>query len=232
MQSRQKERIIGSLISLAAGLVIGIVISVVVDNALVEISLSRLFAVLFGIALCLLGGVIIWRVLSSEDQPSNRTRVVTLVFAIMVLVSGIFCFFVEKDFFVNVRPGFKVPLYAVIGTSLAFAMTFSTVELINQGVFSCSCCASNYDPKPIIGTPLQIYIVLGASLIMGLIFGFIFGTLDVEDDNRARTKLAEDRDFTIPLGAIVGGIVGFVNQWLRSQHEYAFDPLSNRGEGI
>ena len=146
-------------------------------------------AQLFGISLILLGAVILWRVMSSEDQPSSRTRVVTLGFACLVLVSGVFCFFLEKDFFHAIGPGVKVPLYTILGTSLAFAMTFSIVELVNQGVLSCACCANSYDPKPIVGTPMQIYIVLGASLAMGALFGFVFGALDVEVRSRSRPRL-------------------------------------------
>ena len=45
-------------------------------------------------------------------------------------------------------------------------------------------------------------------------------------------RLEKDHDITLPIGAVIGGLVGFANQWLRGHEEYAFDPLSNRSAGI
>ena len=42
---RGQERVIKSVVSLVAGALLGMIIAVVVDNALLEISVSRLFAV-------------------------------------------------------------------------------------------------------------------------------------------------------------------------------------------
>jgi hypothetical protein len=77
-----------------------------------------------------------------------------------------------------------------------------------------------------------VYLVLCASVVAGLFFGAVFGTLDVEDDDRGRSRLTEDHDFTVPVGAAIGAVVGFANEWMRGGDEYAFDPLANRGEGI
>jgi hypothetical protein len=215
--------------------VLGMLISIVVDNALLEISLSRMFSILFGLSLLLLGSVIIWRVVSSDNEkPASRIRTATLAFSAVVVLAGVSCFLVEKDFIRGLPAAAKVPLYSLVGTALAFAMTFSIVELANQGVFSCACLGAGgggHD-KPVVGTPAQIYVILGSALLCGLVFGVVFGALDVEDDTRAHTKLQKDHDWTVPFGAVVGAAVGFANHYLRAKDEYQFDPLSNRSEGI
>ena len=65
-----------SLASAAVGGVLGAVISVVVNNALIEISITPFFAAVFGLVLDLLGALMIWRKLWEEHQyPLTRILV-------------------------------------------------------------------------------------------------------------------------------------------------------------
>jgi uncharacterized membrane protein len=92
-----RGRVLRGLLGGVIASLLGCAVSVVVDNALVEISTSRAFSALFGLSLSLLGGVILWRVASGEEggAPSARARAATLALAAGVLVSGVVCFLVE-----------------------------------------------------------------------------------------------------------------------------------------
>lgn len=47
---------------------------------------------------------------------------------------------------------------------------------------------------------------------MGCIFGILFGTIDVENDDTRHTKFMKNIIYSIPIGAIVGGALGFANE--------------------
>ena len=72
--------------SLTGG-VLGAAISVIVNNALIEISLTPFFAALFGCVLLLLGSLMIWRKLW-EQHEAFSTRVLVLGFSCLVMVAG------------------------------------------------------------------------------------------------------------------------------------------------
>jgi len=70
--------------------------------------------------------------------------------------------------------------------------------------------------------------VVAAAVIMGFIFGLVFGLLDVEDADVAHLKVALLRDESIcyPIGGILGGIASAINQYLREENEeYTFNAL-------
>ena len=112
------------------GGVFGAVISVVVNNALIEISLTPFFASVFGCVLMLLGVLMCWRKLW-EDHQHPLMRLLVLAFSGLVLLSAVSCFVLEKDWFRTIPPNAKVPLYMSLGVSLSFAVTFSLVDLLN-----------------------------------------------------------------------------------------------------
>merc|ERR1712232_637825 len=105
----------------------------------------------------------------------------------------------------------------VLGTSVAFAMGFSVVDLVNYvlGFLQVSIA------KPFVESASQVYMVLTTSLIMGAVFGLIFGVMDVEDEVSYQIRLALLREerYCYPVGAILGGVVGFMNEYIRDQEE-------------
>lgn len=133
-----------------------------------------------------------------------------------VLASGLFCFLLDKDWFHSVGPTVKIPMYTLLGVSLAFAVTYTLVELMNMGVCNIGCCKKP-NAQPPIGSPAQVFIVLVSALVMGAVVGWLFGSLDVEDDQKHREALARLYVKTLPLGIIIGLVVGILNEVLRNR---------------
>ena len=197
-----------SIASAAVGGVLGAIISVVVNNALIEISITPFFATVFGIVLVLLGGLMIWRKLFEENQYPV-TRFLVLAFSTLVLLSGIACFLLEKDWFNKIPPRAKIPMYMLLGISLCFAVAFSLVDLLNLYADRCSPFASR--GQPLVSSPPQIFLVLAGAILMGASFGLMFGAMDVEDDDASHRKLRTEERASLPIGFVLGATVGCLN---------------------
>ena len=194
------------------GGIIGGCISVIVNNALIEISLTPFFAAVFGIVLILLGSLMIWRKLW-EDHEAPCMRIMLLSFSSLVLVSGLSCFLLEKDWFKMIPPKAKVPMYMSLGISLCFSVSFTAVDLLNAYHDRHS-----YDmrQRSLVSTPQQIGVVLAGAVAQGAAFGLMFGAMDVEDSPQ---KLRTEERASLPIGILVGGIVGGVNAVLAYRAE-------------
>lgn len=206
------SRIIKSIVSFFVGAAIGVIIAIVVANSLVEISLTYVFSIIFGIALILLSLALGWRIWTSVTETSKR--IFLLFFAFLVFLSGIFSFVLEKNL-VHIPPSGKIPMYTVLGVALSFALTFSITEFLNMGICD-RCCNTDFENHPLIGSKRQVFIIFSGTLLMGAIFGVLFGTIDVENDDSNHSKFRENYLIGIPIGLAIGGFLGFVNQWLRS----------------
>lgn len=76
----------------------------------------------------------------------------------------------------------------------------------------------------------QVYLVVVTAVIMGAVFGFIFGLLDVEDEQLSHLRLAllREESYCYPIGALVGGAAAAINQSLRErQDQYRFEPMQD-----
>eukprot|EP00920_Eleutheroschizon_duboscqi_P000642 GHVT01001793.1.p1 GENE.GHVT01001793.1~~GHVT01001793.1.p1 ORF type:complete len:292 (+),score=41.59 GHVT01001793.1:1091-1966(+) len=199
----------------AVGCILGILSSIIVNCTLIEISLSTFFATYFGMLFIVVGVVIFWRLRlrPSETEESRRDTHTLSVFAILIIVSGLLCFFIERSWLLSWPSLFRVPLYGLIGVSVSFALTFALVDLLNfsVGVFQAAPAMS------IVEAPNQVRLVLLTATAMGSIFGLIFGLLEVNDSIAFHVRLAlltEERH-CLPVGAILGGLCGFGNEVLR-----------------
>lgn len=97
------------------GGVVGGGISVIVNNALIEISLTPVFAALFGGVLLLLGALMVWRKLW-EQHEAPCVRMLILTFSGLVLISGVSCFLLEKH--VRVLPQFPLSSNTLFAASV------------------------------------------------------------------------------------------------------------------
>merc|ERR1719243_352819 len=101
----------------------------------------------------------------------------------LIILSGVICFTLERQWYQGMLPLMKVPLYMVLTTAL----------------------------------------------IMGGLFGLIFGVMDVEDEVSYQIRLALLREerYCYPVGAILGGIVGFMNEYIREEEERCGNNMPN-----
>ena len=202
---------------------LGGMISVVVNNALIEISLTPFFAAVFGGILMMLGALMLWRKLW-EHHSSSITRLLVLAFSALVFFSGVSCFLLEKDWFKRIPPKAKLPLYMALGVSLCFAVSFSVVDLIN--LYADRCARS---PLPVVSSSAQIFLVLSGAVAMGATFGLIFGAMDVEDDI---SRLRSEERFSMPIGAALGAAVGAGNALLGQVAISGVSLLGEEGDAL
>merc|ERR1712060_769303 len=141
------------------------------------------------------------------------------IFAGAIILSGGICFMLDRKVFVGLRPMMKVPLYMMLGLAVAFALTFSIVDVLNYILGFCQ----NSVAKPIVESAQQVYLVLIVSLAMGVVFGFTFGMLDVEDEQvwHLRVALMREEHYCLPMGVALGAASGFGNEYFRQTDDYA-----------
>ena len=62
-----------------------------------------------------------------------------------------------------------------------------------------------------------MYLVAATAVIMGSLYGFIFGILDLEDANMYKLAMLamKDESYCYPIGLLIGGIAGVVNELMR-----------------
>lgn len=65
----------------------------------------------------------------------------------------------------------------------------------------------------------QIIALFATALTMGAVFGLLFGLTDVENDDAHHTNLMRNAILSIPLGVLLGGIFGALNQFWRSSKQ-------------
>jgi len=133
----------------------------------------------------------------------------------------------------------KIPMYTLLGIALWFALTFSIMDLFNfLGQFIVSKLSKGRRIwQPLVSTPTQICVVLSVAVLLGLFFGLVFGTLDVEDDTSATfVKRSQEQTYTVPIGMTLCAFVGALNQAYLRPNIYAgvgqtdeYDPKSRAG---
>eukprot|EP01054_Gregarina_sp_Poly1_P004369 Gregarina_sp_Poly_1__4368@NODE_2363_length_2231_cov_400_485213_g1505_i0_p1_GENE_NODE_2363_length_2231_cov_400_485213_g1505_i0NODE_2363_length_2231_cov_400_485213_g1505_i0_p1_ORF_typecomplete_len241_score13_62Saf_2TM/PF18303_1/1_7Saf_2TM/PF18303_1/65Nitrate_red_gam/PF02665_14/12_NODE_2363_length_2231_cov_400_485213_g1505_i07831505 len=193
--------------SSAVGLILGMITSLIVNVALVEISISPFFALYFGVLFMLTGGVIAWRVASTPiaDEESRGRQRVFLFLALLVSVSGLLCCTIQKHWFFALPRLIKIPIYSLLGVSIAFALIFSTIDLMNVAFGLCQLSSA----RSPVDSAVQVSLIVGAALLMGCIFGFIFGILDVANEisYHVRLSLLREEQFCYPIGGVIGALV-------------------------
>lgn len=194
-------------------------ISLIVNVALIEISISPFFSTYFGVLFILVGCLILWRVISHEAEgPFQLKRLHLSAFAGTIILSGALCFVLDVRIFAGLAPWMKVPLYMTLGLAVAFALTFTIVDFLNYLVGFCQSSVA----KPMVESAQQVYLVLVVSLAMGVSFGFTFGFLDVEDEqaHHIRVALMREEHYCYPMGVVLGAGAGFGNEYYRQKDDY------------
>jgi len=212
-------------ISTVIGALLGMLVSFMVICSLIEISLSFFEAVMFGIVLAFVGGFMIWRAAAmAEDQPRTVFRIMMGAFGVAVCIAGMFCFGLQEGWQKSMTPGEKVPIYFLLGTTLSFSVIFGFGEIVNM----CVAHFASDEARPVFNSSKQILTLVILASIMGAIEGLVFGTLDAEDDTYLRDQFQETNQVCIPIGGVIGAILGLLNESMRYQPEQNDSTGKNR----
>lgn len=221
-----------TVLCVAVGMALGVVGSYIVNTSLAEVSYNPTFSAAFGVCFIGLGGVIMWRVLVPDaDMPQEDPvlRRCMVLFGLMVMAAGFFSFFLDKVWFRSLSTGAKIPMYTILGASVTYAICFSLADLLNQGVPWCKCCHGGEEAvTPIVSTPMQVWSLMAVGLISGACYGYLFGMIDVEDDDEFNDRFREQEMVCVPLGIILGGVAGFTNDRFRHIEDVMFSAVPTR----
>jgi len=134
-------------------------------------------------------------------------------------MSGFLCFILDTRLF-KWSPAIKVPLYAVLGMAVCFALVFSSIDLLNWCLGAC--CSSEPGGGLVENGP-QVLLVLSMSTLMGASFGLIFGMLDVEDfvGMNLRDALVNEERKCIPVGIALGSAAALLNEYMAGDRNLA-----------
>jgi len=165
------------------------------------------------------------------NRPSDnlfRQPKILYLFGLFAIFSGILCFYLEKDIFSGLKYTWKVPFYALLGVSFIFVFIFIISDCINY----CSLVCYDETAVPIISSNQQIYLLTFGSILMGFLYGIIFGILDVEDVDIYRMKVVamKDQAYCYPVGIGLGFLIGFLNQYMRENGGKLFSGPENQFE--
>ena len=108
-----------------SGCILGLVSSLMVNCSLVEVSCSPFFAVAFGLLFLTSSGMMVAQL---QSLPNAKNRVLLIVFACLNFLAGIMCFMLERDWSHGLSAPSKVPLYALLGSCLAFSVNVRCIR--------------------------------------------------------------------------------------------------------
>lgn len=197
-----------SIYAFIIGAVFGIFSSYTVNCTLVEITINSVFSTYFGILFILLGILILWRVLAGDHTSQHTLQSTLLLFSILVLICGCLCFILDSTYVKHLSYLHKLPLYIMLGISVAFALLFSCIDLLNYIII-----LFNLSAKSFIANELQLYCMICTSILLGMTYGAIFGLLDVEDSKLSELQyiLVRDESISSIIGAFISGCAAVIN---------------------
>ena len=200
------------------GSALGVLSSLMVNAALVEVSCSPFFAVSFGLLFLTSAGTVGYQL---HQEANAKNGVVLTAFALLNAGAGSVCFLLERDWSHGLTATRKVPLYALLGMCLAFSVNFSALNLLARFGMSVS-------GMHLVRAEWQVRVVATTSVVTGAMYGLTFGLLDIEDQLVRSALLfwqALHREARVcyPVGAASGAFTALLARLLEIRAE-ALDP--------
>jgi hypothetical protein len=89
------------------------------------------------------------------------------------------------------------------------------IDIVN---YICNYFQNDYS-HPVISSPNQLSFILFISCVLGIIYGLIFGIMDLEDLSKIYLKAAfiREQNYCIPIGLGFGCITGYMNEYIRNE---------------
>lgn len=151
----------------------------------------------------------------SNVKQTKQTSFVVL--SILVVISGFTSFILDQNWFMRMNYIYKIPIYSLLGISISFTLAFILMDMINYIAYN----FQNDYSKPVISTQNQYSFILIVSCILGILYGLIFGIMDLEDLSKNYVKAAfiREQNYCIPIGLGFGCITGYMNEYIRNECE-------------
>lgn len=215
------------LLSGLTGAALGILCSILVNSTLIELCINVMFTIYFGLLFAGIGCLVLWRgyAESRKSELGEVRRLKDSIFSHAVLAytfggfmifSGLLCFVLRKDWFVGIDYKAKIPFFAILSVSLTFIVVFLIVDCINCVASSCKAVS-----QPIVQESRQTYLMALSAILMGFLYGLIFGILDLEDVELYRMAIMamKEESYCYPIGIIIGALTGILNEIMREGNE-------------
>lgn len=140
------------------------------------------------------------------------------------VLSGVLCILLEKHNFSQLDDGLKIPIYMLMGASMAFIViytVFDLVEMVNTSVHYYVLRRGDYNYKPaILSNMLYLAMIIKACIIGGSL-GIVYGVIDVERYITYGLVKVYRETFTeimyaLPIGLFIGVVFGILFGVLRA----------------
>ncbi len=161
---------------------------------------------------------------STAEGTASAHFWLLLIFSVVLVVAGVLCFLVEREWTVSLSPSSKIPLYAILGSSLCFTIIFVAIEigyLAQRIVYTIRGAESSaVKSEALSHSVTEMRLLSFAAFMSGIFFGLTFGTMDVQDASRTHIGLALQREnlYCYPVSTITGAITGLVTEYVKRQN--------------
>lgn len=240
-------------VALFGGL-LGMALCFAVNAILFEISLSRVFAFYFGLLFCVLGSLMLLR---SFYQPTWGKKLAVLLFAVLVVLSGVCSLMFKTEWLWTLSVGAKILIYSMLGVSTSFTITFAYLDILSFCHDSAmdsliESGGGDGEVKKKLGlfeSSNQVWLILVLSICTGLTYGITFGTQEEHGLEQAQLEnhalrvdffvksLGQSLLFTLPFGFLLGVAGALCNEYLRHREivhgmkrEFNYQPVSTLDE--
>lgn len=144
--------------------------------------------------------------------------------AIGDVLSGVLCILLEKHNFSQLDDGLKIPIYMLLGASMAFIViytVFDLVEMVNTSVHYYVLSRGDYSYKPAILSNMLYLAMIIKACIMGGSLGIVYGVIDVEryityGVIKVYRETFAEIIYALPIGLFIGVVFGILFGVLRA----------------
>ncbi|EAY01943.1 hypothetical protein TVAG_047980 [Trichomonas vaginalis G3] len=189
--------------------------------ALLGVSLSKTFSIIFGILLIIF--TIVFAFTAWKTADDKFMRICSAIAAVLMPIAAIGCFIVDKEFIKTSHPAAKSPLYMFIAAALLIDFTINIIQLINV-------CSFASIKDRLLSNNRQITALFVLNLVLGLALGLTFGLLDVEDEDTIGSRMAIVTGVFAAVGLLCGfGFAVFNERETQKLQKIGLDPLAPQG---
>lgn len=141
-----------------------------------------------------------------EESIDTLRYKIFLILGILILSSGVLSLLLHFSYFSKMNYIFKIPLFAILGVGVTFALTVTLLDLVNVVLK----IMISQMKRPAINSPQQIIPIICTSSIMGMLDGGIFGAIDMISYslNSIGILLQKQQYYCMPISLIFGALCG------------------------